>query len=222
MMSKESEAAKILGRRGGSVKSPAKNEASRRNGLKGGRPKKETKKPVDEPLSILGPTLKVLNRLEAEGIIKRPTIGGSIALMYYSQPAKTDDLDVFCHIVGQGDFVSLGPIYKRLEELKYEINDLYVNIEGVDVQFLVPGPLEALPQEALDNSIEITVEGVPTRVFQYEYGLAVKAQANRAKDWIHIIAAIESTAPDETKLIPILEKYGLVERWKRRTSNESL
>lgn len=221
-MSRESEAAKILGRRGGSVKSAAKNEANRLNGLKGGRPRKEARKPVDEPLSILGPTLRVINQLETEGIIERPTIGGSIALMYYSQPAKTDDLDMFCYIVGQGALVSLAPIYKRLEELKYEIKDLYINIEGVDVQFLVPGPLDALPLEALNNSIEIAVEGVPTRVFQYEYGLAVKAQANRSKDWIHIISAIESTEPDETKLMPILEKYCLVERWKRRTSDESL
>ena len=128
--------------------------------------------------------------------------------MYYSQPAKTDDLDMFCYIVGQEGFVSLAPIYKRLEELNCEIKDLYINIEGVDVQFLVPGPLEALPQEALNNSIEIKVEGVPTRVFQYEYGLAVKA-TNESKDWIHIISAIESTPPDETKLMPILEKYGL-------------
>ena len=177
---------------------------------------------MDEPLSILGPTLKVINQLEAEGIIKRPSIGGSIALMYYSQPAKTDDLEVFCYVVGQGDFVSLAPIYRRLEELGYEIKDLYINIEGVDVLFFVPGPLEALPHEALDTSIEIEVEGVPTRVFQYEYGLAVKAQANRAKDWIHIISAIESMEPDETKLMSILEKYGLADRWKRRTSDEAL
>ncbi len=150
-MSRESEAAKILGRRGGSVKSAAKNEASRLNGLKGGRPRKEARTRVDEPLSILGPTLKVINQLEAEGIIKRPTIGGSIALMYYSQPAKTDDLDVFCYIVGQEDFVSLSPIYKRLEELKYEIKDLYINIEGVDVQFLVPGPLEAFSARSFEQ-----------------------------------------------------------------------
>lgn len=177
---------------------------------------------MDEPVSILGPTLKVINQLKDEGIIMRPTIGGSIALMYYSQPATTDDLSMFCYVVGQGDFVSLAPIYKRLEELKYEKKDLYINIEGVDVQFLVPGPLELLPQEALDNSIEIKVEGVPTRVFQYEYGLAIKAQANRSKDWIHIISAIECTPPDESKLMPILEKFGLVERWKRRTSDETL
>lgn len=221
-MSKASKAAKILGQLGGSIKSAAKHEASRLNGLKGGRPRKEAKKAVDAPISILGPTLKVINQLAEEGIIESPTIGGSIALMYYSQPAKTDDLDMFCYMAGQGDFVSLAPIYTRLEQLKYEIKDLYINIEGVDVQFLVPGPLEALPREALNTSVEIKVEGVPTRVFQFEYALAVKAQANRTKDWIHIMSAIESAEPDQTKLMQILEKYGLVELWKRRTSDEAL
>ena len=67
-MDQESEAAKILGQRGGSVKSAAKNQANRLNGLKGGRPRKEARKRVDEPLSILGPTLKVINQLEDEGM----------------------------------------------------------------------------------------------------------------------------------------------------------
>jgi hypothetical protein len=35
-----------LGRRGGSVRTPAKARAARRNGLKGGRPKKSARKPV--------------------------------------------------------------------------------------------------------------------------------------------------------------------------------
>lgn len=42
-MSKVSEAAAAIGRKGGRRRSPAKAKAARANGKKGGRPRKETK-----------------------------------------------------------------------------------------------------------------------------------------------------------------------------------
>jgi|AGTN01.1.fsa_nt_gi hypothetical protein len=41
---------------------------------------------------ILAPTLKVINQLEAEGIIENPAIGGSIALVFHG--GKTGDISV--------------------------------------------------------------------------------------------------------------------------------
>ena len=46
MTKAESEAAAIIGRKGGQSKSPKKQAASRENGKKGGRPRKEKKKGV--------------------------------------------------------------------------------------------------------------------------------------------------------------------------------
>lgn len=62
---------------------------------------------------ILAPALKVINQLEQEGIIEKPTIGGSIALVYYSQPMKTEDLDIFCLLTQKSLIVSLAPISIR-------------------------------------------------------------------------------------------------------------
>ena len=42
MTKAESEAARLIGRKGGKSKSLKKQEASRRNGAKGGRPKKQS------------------------------------------------------------------------------------------------------------------------------------------------------------------------------------
>lgn len=167
---------------------------------------------------ILAPALTVINQLEAEGTIETPAIGGSIALVYHAQPMKTDDLDIFCFLPGTTFFLSLAPIYERLKELGYEAQGECINIEGVPVQFLVPD--DALTQEAIHTAIPVNCEGVPTRVFQYEYALAVKAQANRTKDWGHIGTALESKVPDISKLEGILQRYGLLERWRRKTSND--
>lgn len=174
----------------------------------------------DEPFPpILAPTLKVINQLEAEGIIESPAIGGSIALVFHAQPMKTDDLDIFCFLSQSTLIISLSPIYKRLEELGYSYSDgACIDIEGVNVQFLIPD--DPLTQEALRSSIVIDCEGVPTRVFQYEYALAVKAQANRTKDWGHIGTALESKEPDIVMLEGILKKYDLLDRWKRKTNDD--
>lgn len=135
--------------------------------------------------------------------------------MYYSQPVKTDGLDIFCYIPNQGILIELGPIYKRLEELGCKINDLYVNVRGVDIQFLVPAN-QSLVEEALAHAVPVTIENVRTNIFEYEYALAVKAQANRAKDWAHIATVVESRAPNTEKLDAILIRYGLSERWRQK------
>lgn len=170
---------------------------------------------LEELPPILGPTLELINQLENEGIIRKPTIGGSVAIMYYAQPVKTDDLDMFCYIPNRGLLVDLGPIYKRLEELSCKIKDLYINIRGVDVQFLVPAN-QPLVEEALENAASVTIDKVKIHIFEYEYALAVKAEAGRAKDWAHIATALESAAPNKEKLDAILSKYGLLEKWRRK------
>jgi predicted nucleotidyltransferase len=213
-MKKSTKAAKLLGKLGGETKSAAKANASRLNGTKGGRPRKRAEKLIEIP-PILGPTLELINQLEREGIIKQPTIGGSVAIMYYAQPVKTDDLDIFCCMPNRGLLLDLQPIYKRLEDLGCKVRDLYINIRGVDVQFLVPAN-QPLVEEALENAASVTIEKVTTHIFEYEYALAVKAEAGRPKDWAHIATALESAEPDKSKLDAILTKYGLMEKWRRK------
>lgn len=214
-MKRSTKAAKLLGKLGGQTTSAARAKASRLNGKKGGRPKRRTEELVEELPPILGPTLELVNQLESEGIIKKPTIGGSVAIMYYAQPVRTDDLDMFCYMPNRNLLGDLGPIYQRLEELGGKIHDLSINIKGVDVQFLVPAN-HPLVEEALENAASVTIDTVKIHIFQYEYALAVKAEAGRAKDWAHIATALESATPDKNKLDAILTKYGLLEKWRRK------
>src|SRR5271170_6723508 len=150
-------AAKLLGKLGGETTSAARANASRLNGTKGGRPRRRTEELFEDMPPILGPTLELINQLEREGIIQKPTIGGSVAIMYYAQPVKTDDLDMFCHIPNRGLLIDLGPIYNRLEELGCKVKDLYISIRGVDVQFLVPAN-QPLVEEALENAASVTID----------------------------------------------------------------
>ena len=109
----------------------------------------------------------------------------------------------------------MAPIYKRLQEMGCEIDNLYVNVRGVDVQFLVPAN-QPLVEDALANAASVTIDHVTIHIFEYEYALAVKAEANRAKDWAHITMAVESAMPNKQKLNAILTKYGLLEKWRQK------
>jgi hypothetical protein len=174
---------------------------------------------LDESGSLpLGPVLRVMNQLQQEGLFAQYVMGGSMALMYYCEPFATDDVDFFCHFPQQGMLFDLGPIYQRLTEMGCKTSGLYMIIEGVPVQFLSPdGPLLT---EAMNNAVAMTFDGVPGSIFQFEYALAIKADANRNKDWGHIATAIASADVDQSKLHAILEKFGLLDRWRKHIQDE--
>jgi len=160
--------------------------------------------------------LKIINKLESEGVIGKYAIGGAIGLLFYAQPVSTYDLDIFCYLPQQGYLISLGPLYKSLENLGYKPEGECISIEDVPVQFLIP-PTE-LVKEALDNAVERDFNGEKTRVFQYEHLLAIMIETGRAKDKAKLESALESADPDGEKLKDILNRHNLLDRWDRMKS----
>jgi len=162
--------------------------------------------------SILGPTLQVINSLEEEGVIRRYAIGGAMGLLFYTEPVVTFDLDIFCYLPETSILISLGPVYSHLAQLGYQAQAEDVAIEGVPVQFLVPP--SKLVEEALDTAVNKSIENVSTRAFSYEHLLAIMVETGRAKDRARIPQALESAEPDEAKLNDILQRYGLLDKWR--------
>jgi hypothetical protein len=162
---------------------------------------------------IVGRTLRVINSLESEGKIGRYAIGGAVGLLFYTEPAVTYDLDIFCYLPYEGSLLNLGPIYQYLAEKGYEAKEEHIEIEGIPVQFLPP--TTHLVEEALQNSVGKSLEGVSTRVFQYEHLLAIMAQTGRPKDKARIALALESAQPDNAKLEDILQRHNLLDKWRR-------
>jgi hypothetical protein len=159
--------------------------------------------------------IATLNRMQKDGVIDRYAIGGAYgAYISYLEPRYTADIDVFIHLSplpGQS-LVSLDPINKYLETEGYLLNSEGCPIiSGWPVQFLPADDL--LLSEALDQSKELNVDGVPVPVFTPEHLAAVALRTGRPKDKVRLIEFLETHALDEANFSSILKRHGLLDRW---------
>lgn len=156
-------------------------------------------------------TLDIINRMEAEGIIRRYAIGGAVAAIFYVEPFTTYDLDIFFAADVSGGLISLTPIYGHLARAGYTAEGENVNIEGWPVQFLPAyNPLVA---EAVEHAVEVTFERTPTRVVSAEHLAAIMLQTGRPKDYARLVGFLEAGVIDRGRLEGILARHDLTERW---------
>ena len=97
-------------------------------------------------------------------MIKSYAIGGAVGASFYLEPISTLDVDVFIAFKARHEsvIVSPTPIFDYLKRFGCKMEGEYIVISGWPVQFLpASGPLL---EEALDNAVEVDVEGMPARV----------------------------------------------------------
>ena len=159
-------------------------------------------------------TLQVLNELKQAGILRDYALGGAIALLFYTEPANTYDLDVFCLLPeASHPLVTLTPIYDWLRARNFEEDKEHVLIHGIPVQF-IPA-YNALVTEAVGRAAEMTFHQTPVRVLTLEHLLAIMVQTGRTKDKLRALQVAEDAALAPTALQDILARHGLAERWQR-------
>lgn len=153
--------------------------------------------------------LKVLNELKEKGLIKDYAIGGAIAVLRWTEPFFTQDLDIFILLekeVDEKGLIILSPIYEYLKSKGYIWKGHWIMIEGVPVDMFPADPLE---KEAVEQAQEAEYEGVKTKVIIPEYLIALFLRAGRDKDWRKIQCEI-----DRARLQRILRQYGLYEKFR--------
>lgn len=157
----------------------------------------------------------MLNQMERDGVIKRYAICGAVGATFYLEPVSTLDVDVFIAFKPPQEsmIVSPAPIFDYLKGFGCKMEGEYIVISGWPVQFLpASGPLL---EDALDNAVEIDVEGVPARVLTAEYLGAVALQTGRTKDKARVLQFVESDAIDRARFETIIAKHGLTPQWER-------
>jgi hypothetical protein len=160
-------------------------------------------------------TLKVVNQMQTDGVISRYAIGGAIGATFYLEPTSTFDIDVFVSLqnLPGSSLISLEPVYRYLRNRGYLPEKECILIEGWLVQFLPPG--DALDEEALTQAIPADAGGIRVRVMTAEHLTAIALKVGRPKDKIRVAQFLESGILDEKKLLPILERHGLLAKWQQ-------
>lgn len=173
----------------------------------------------------LATVAQVLNDLRALRLVDQFAIGGAYAVSFHSEPLATRDLDVFCHLRTAGLLIDLSPLYAYLEGRGYHAEGDAVLIEGIPVQFL-PAPTR-LVDEAIENAVELSIEGAMTRVIDLEYIIGIALDLGRTKDKLRLdhLLSVTSRPIDQSRLNDILRRHvpekpkagedTLLDRWRR-------
>ena len=160
-------------------------------------------------------TIQTVNQMQADGVIDRYAVGGAAAATFYlDEPDTTDDVDVYIVLnppPGQL-LVSLDPIHRYLAARGFQLNtEGYSMVFDWKVQFLPAD--KPLLQEALEQSIERDLDGVPIRIFTAEHLAAIAFDLGRPKDKLRLPRFLKSPQFKASRFSEILERHGLLDRW---------
>ena len=154
--------------------------------------------------------VRVLNEMKGSGIVEDYAVAGAMALVFWTEPIPTFDLDVLVFLPGEDStIVSLAPLYNWAAERGYTAQAEHVMIEGVPVQFLPAH--NSLADEAIERAVTLEYEGEPVRVVRPEYLVALYLEpgARTLKRRERAAALMESDALDRTALDDLLKRFGL-------------
>src|SRR5208337_1667645 len=98
--------------------------------------------------------IKIINQMQADGVMERYAVGGAVGATFYLEPVATLDLDVFVAFKPEAGSNNVSPqrIYDYLTTRGGTVQGEYIVISGWPVQFHSPaGPLG---DEALAQAVE--------------------------------------------------------------------
>ena len=88
-------------------------------------------------MASLTNVFQVLNDMKSEKVIGDYAIGGAMAVLFYAEPTRTYDLDVFVRLpTSPGSIVLLTPAYEWLRSRGFKAEGEHVMIHGVPVQLI--------------------------------------------------------------------------------------
>ncbi len=150
------------------------------------------------------------------GVIDNYALGGATAVIFYTEPIATKDIDVFVHVRrdGQSVLMEFQPLFDYLRERDYEIKGEHAYIEGFPVQFLPVA--KDLINEAVIGANEFELSGgVTVRVMSREYLVVIMLDTGWLKDFLRINVFLEHDAVNTEDLKIVLEKHNLAEKWRQ-------
>jgi hypothetical protein len=161
---------------------------------------------------------RVLNAMEADGVIGRFAVAGAVGAYTYIEAASTHDLDVLLLLGNKSSrhSISLASIFTYLKKRGYtDHQGEGIVIEGWPVQFLPAADVldeEAL-EEAQSKEIRSDNETIPVRVLRAEHLVAIATRVGRPKDISRIAEFVAQKKVNMPRLREVLDRHGLRRKW---------
>jgi hypothetical protein len=158
--------------------------------------------------------VSAIERMKREGVLTEYAIGGAMALVFWTEPVATFDLDDFVLLPGESALlVSLDPLYRWATANGYAAGGEHILMEGIPVQF-IPSP-NTLSDEAIEEAATMDYDGTPMRVIRPEHLIALylEPSARTAKRLQRVAALREEAVIDTERLESIMRRYNLELPW---------
>lgn len=161
-------------------------------------------------MSSLKDVFRVLIDMRDSGIITDYAIGGATAFLFYVEPTRTYDVDVFVRLpsgMRTTGLASLSALYEWAANRGIAVQGEHLMIETVPVQPLVA--YNSLVEEAIDNARLHDYDGVPVRVVGPEHLIALALQAGGARRRERAWQLLQSHEVDRPRLRALLARHGV-------------
>ncbi len=156
---------------------------------------------------------KLLNEMQAAGVITDYALFGAAAQIRYTEPVMTLDADVLVIVPSPDRLDVLQPIYAFAAAKGYTPDGEAIQVGAWPVQFIPV--LSDLTREAVQQAEAVDFEGVLFRVVRAGHLAAIALSVGRAKDLARILALLESGSTNKEEIADLARRHGLDAAWKR-------
>lgn len=160
-------------------------------------------------MASLADVFRILAQMREQGVVKDYAIGGATAVLFYAEPTRTYDVDVFALLpsADQGALVPLEPVYRWAESQGFTIDAEHVLVHGVPVQILPA--YNALVTDAIRTARVYDYQGIPVRVVDPEHLIALALQAGGARRRERAWLILQAGVVDRLRLRVLLDVHGI-------------
>jgi hypothetical protein len=160
-------------------------------------------------LDSFGEAIAAMNAMKGDGVVSDYALGGAMALIFWSEPTATFDVDVFVLLQQTTMLVSLEPIYSWARARGYREEAEHIIISGVPVQ-IIPAHND-VASEAVRQAAALEYQGQPVRVIRPEYLIAMYLEetARTRKRLERVATLLDEGNLDRDLLNQLVERYKL-------------
>jgi hypothetical protein len=160
-------------------------------------------------VSSLADVFRALARMREDGTVLEYALGGATAVLFYAEPTRTYDLDVFA-ILPVHAMESLSPltaVYEWARRCGFVLDSEHMIVHGVPVQILPAH--NALVTDAVRTALIHDYEGVPVPVVGPEHLVALALQAGGARRRERAWQLLQSGTVDRARLRALLSAHAI-------------